>query len=160
MNDQAPASEPPEYVIGAFDGGLVVVDLDEARRLAALNEALAQPSTWGDFLWSTADDEATLSYLTSHYDGGLPETDDIFDANEVPGFTEGTRPPFPKTRFGELPESVMRLGSMRATAVDGDLLHISEERRDDVVAALDGLGSGCVEDKDLIERACGSWRYA
>lgn len=147
------------YAVGSFDGGLVVLAHDEARRLAALNDALEQSSTWGEFLQRISDDPASLSYLTARYSDGLPDPDDAFDFDDVPGFVEGTWPRSPAENFDKLPQSVLALGSIRATAFGGDLLHIAEEQREDVAAALERDGLRCIEDDDLIERACGDWRY-
>ena len=159
MKDRDRTSQTPLYVIGGFDDGLVVVAADEARRLAALNDALERSSNWAAFLQSIADDEATLSYLANQFDEQLPDPNESFDPDEVPGFAEGSWPPLPQARFNQLPESVKRLGSIRATAFDGDLVHIDEERREDVAAALAHEGLPSIDDDDLIERASGAWRY-
>lgn len=147
------------YVIGAFDGGLVVLPVDEARRLAGLNDALEQSQTWSDFLRSIARDDAALSYLADQYDDELPDPDASFDADEIPGFAEGRWPPFPKASTDQIPDSVRALGALCATAFDVDLVHINEARREDTIAALRRVGFDCVDDDDLIGRACGSWRY-
>jgi hypothetical protein len=106
-----------------------------------------------------ADDDASLSYIEDQYDADPPDADEPFEPDEVPGFVESTWPLFPKAGFDQLPESVKTLGSVLATAFDGDLLHMDEERRTELAQALADEGWRCFENDDLIERACGAWRY-
>lgn len=160
------ASAPEARVtlaIGMFDDGLVVMPLGEARRLAALNDALELSGTWGEFVRSISDDAATQTYLTHQLGEDLPDDDEPFDADEVvPGFAEGSWPTFPKQAMLDwLPQSVIDLGSIRTMTLDADYLHIAERLRSIVVRALATDGHDCREDtEDLVVRACGAWRYA
>jgi hypothetical protein len=51
------------FVLDMFDDALVIIPLGEARRLAALNDALETSVTWGEFLTSVGSDVETRSYL-------------------------------------------------------------------------------------------------
>jgi len=155
-------SDRGAYVVGSFDGGLVVIPLTEARQLAALNDALEQSTSWGDFLQRVADDHATQSYLADQYGDELPDEDEPFDADEVPGFADGFWPPFPKeVTLSWIPMAVRQLGTVRGSAFGAEYLHIEEERRSDVIDALRSEGFASVEDtEDLVARACGAWRYS
>lgn len=62
-----------------FDDALIVIPLDEARRLAVLNDALETSTTWGEFLTSVGSDVETRSYLNGYYDDGLPAAEEPFD---------------------------------------------------------------------------------
>jgi hypothetical protein len=150
------------FVIDVFDHGLVVIPLDEARRLAVLEDALEVSSTWGDFLQSVAGDSATLAYLADQYGEDLPSGTEVFDADELPGFADGSWPTFPKHAMLEwLPPSATKLGTIRPTAFAGEYLHIDAQRQPEVMRALAAAGYECQEaDDDLVSRACGAWRYS
>jgi len=158
-NLEAPVSEP--FLIDTFDNGLVVVPLDEARRLAALNRALETCGTWGEFLRAVAADPATLGYLEQAYDGELPEPSEAFDADDVPGFADGDWPTWPKRGMLEwLPGSVQALGTIERTSMNGDFLQLEERLSDEVIEALAAEGIESYEDPDdLVTTASGAWRY-
>jgi hypothetical protein len=149
------------FVIDVFDHGLVVMPLDEARRLAGLNDALEVSSTWGEFLQSIAADSGTLTYLADHYGEDLLEGTEPFDADELPGFADGSWPTFPKRAMLDwLPDSVTNVGITRPTAFAGDYLHIDAQLQPEAMQALAAAGHECQEaDNDLVSRACGAWRY-
>jgi len=148
------------FLLGEFDGSLVVIPRQEARRLAALHDALQHSGTWGEFLARTVQDEDTRDYLASQFDD-LPSSDDAFDPEALPGFGDGW-PTWPRQAMLDwLPASVQALGVVRDTLLSGPLLQIPEGLREDVIKALATEGVECRQDEDdLVTRACGAWMYA
>jgi hypothetical protein len=152
-------SEP--FLIDSFDGGLVVIPLGEAQRLATLNHALEDSDSWGEFLEAVASDRLTTDYLKRIYDGELPDGDAPFDPDELPGFTDGDWPAWPKRAMRDwLPQSVQELGGVQDTLGNGEYLQLDETVLDAVIEALAGEGIESYEDPDdLVTTACGAWRY-
>jgi hypothetical protein len=150
------------FVFDVFDGALVVMPVAEARRLARLNDALADSSTWREFLSRVASDGETTGYLEDQYGGELPRPDDPFDPEDIPGFRDGDWPLWPKAEMLYwIPPSVRALGTVKDSLLSGSFLHLDEARRDEVVAAM--VASRLefqAETEDLVSRACGAWRYA
>jgi hypothetical protein len=161
--DAVSSAAPPRtvFVLDVFDDGLVVMPLDEARRLAALNDALEVSSTWGEFLRLTVGDSGTMGYVQEQYED-LPNEADAFDADELPGFSDGYWPTSPKEAMLDwLPQSVAQLGTIMPSAFAGRYLRIDEHRRHEAIQALAAEGIECREDtEDLVVRACGQWRYS
>jgi hypothetical protein len=149
------------FVFDTFDDSLVVMPISEARRLAALNDALETSSTWGEFLSSVGYDPDTAHYVERQFGDELPGVDATFDPEEIPGFTDGHWPSWPKQAMLDwLPASVQALGTIGETRLTGSFLHLDDDRRDDVIAALHAEGLECEADtQDLVARACGAWRY-
>lgn len=152
-------SEP--FVIDTFDDSLVVMPLSEARRLAALNRALEDSSTWRELQAAIAEDPVTIDYLKDAYDGELPDAADPVDPEELPGFADGDWPLWPKRAMLDwLPASVVELGTVRSTLMNDPYLELDASRFDDVVAALAAENIECYQDRaDLVTTACGAWRY-
>lgn len=149
------------FVVDEFDGSVVVMPASEARRLAALNDAIEQSQTWGEFLARVEQDQATQEYLSYHFGDDLPAPDEQFDSSDLPGFDDGDWPAWPKQKMLDwLPDAVQTLGSVYATAINGDALHIDEALLDAVIDALAAEGIDCSQDADgIVQTACGAWRY-
>jgi hypothetical protein len=110
-------SEHVTYVVDSFDNGVVAIPLDEARRLAALNDALETSATWGEFLTSVAGDVETWTYLNGCYDDEAPLGEETFDPDELPGFADGYWPTWPKQAMLDwLPQQVTKLGVVKTGA--------------------------------------------
>jgi hypothetical protein len=150
------------FVFDVFDDGLIVISLDEALRLAALNDALEISTTWGEFLASVGGDGEIWTYLNGCYDDGLPPAEESFDPDELPGLAEGDWPTFPKQAMLDwLPDSVLKLGTIKTGAFGGSFLHIEEHLADDVIKVLAEEGIDCLQDtEDLVVRSCGQWRIS
>jgi hypothetical protein len=148
------------FIFAVVDGGVVVISVLEAQRLAHLQKALAAASTWGEFLARVGDDPATVTYLDGKYGGELPRAADKFVSTDIPGFLEGDWPTWPnQAMLSLLPASVIALGTVKDSLLNGPLLHINEARAGDVVEAMWLEGFECVEDPgDLVVRACGNWQ--
>lgn len=146
------------FVLDDFDGGLVVVPLHEAQRLAVLTDSIEAARTWGEFLESVADDPETQAYLADQYSSLLPSPSKPFDANDVPGFAEGIWPVWPKQAMLDwLPASIKNLGEVRDSMMTGPFLHLPESLEDEVIDALEAEGFEWRYDlDDLVVRACGS----
>ena len=85
-----------QFVFDVFDGSLVVIPIVEAQRLASLNDALEDSSTWREFQSCVANDAETISYLEGQYGDELPSPDDPFAPEDIPGFVEGAFPAWPQ----------------------------------------------------------------
>jgi hypothetical protein len=151
-------SEP--FLIDSFNDSLVVIPREEARRLAALNNALEDSTTWGEFLDAVATDRVTLDQLEDKFDE-LPARDDPFDPDDIYGFSDGDWPAWPMAKMLDwLPPSVQALGTRQRTAINGDALEIDDDLLSEVIAALAAEGLQGQEDTDgLVATACGAWRY-
>lgn len=149
------------FIFDAFDDGLVVMPISEARRLAALNDALESSSTWGEFFARIANDAETQADVKDQYEGRLPSPDDPFDADELSGFAEYDWPTWPKQAMLDwLPASVKNLGICESTLTTGPFLHLDEGLGDKVIEALAEEGVECHQDsEDVVIRACGAWRH-
>ena len=154
------ASRKDAFVLDGCDGSLVVMPLGEARRLAELNDALDRSRTWAEFLVAVADDAETTAYLAEEYDGELPEPDEPFDPDEIPGFPDGVWPTWPQRAMLDwLPPSVLRLGTLKDSLTSGLFVHLPEQLEDEVIEALEAEGIEWRFDSgDLVERACGGER--
>jgi hypothetical protein len=148
------------FVFAIVDNGVIVIPMLEAQRLARLHKALAESSTWGEFLARVVDDVTTTTYLASQYGEELPGPADTFDATDIPGFLIGDWPTWPKrTMLRSLPASVIALGTANASLLNGPFLHIDEGLAGDVVEAMRLEGLECAQDPDdLVVRACGIWQ--
>jgi hypothetical protein len=135
--------------------------VSEARRLAALNDAIEQSQTWGEFLSRLEQDQAAQEYLSNHFGDDLPAPEEQFDSSDLPGFDDGDWPAWPQQKMLDwLPDAVQTLGSVYATAINGDALHIDETLLDAVIAALAAEGIDCSQDSaGIVQTACGAWRY-
>ncbi len=149
------------FVLGSFDDGLVAMPFTEATRLAMLSDALETSVDWGEFLGAVSNDTDTQAYVREHYGSELPDADEPFDPDELPGFAEGEWPAWPKAAMlDSLPHSVQALGTVRSVTFGPEFLHIDEGREQEVVEALAAEGLECrLDNDDLISRACGAWRY-
>jgi hypothetical protein len=177
---QRDATDGDEQVHGPFIfdtvyDGLVVIPVHEARRLAALNDALASSSSWDELLARVADDREATAYLESpevtdsfewgqyaresFYEDESEYDEYVFDADEVPGVLEGAWPPSPKRLMLRwLPASVKALGKTW-DAVNGPFLHLEEDLRDEVIASMHAEGLECEPDTEgLVSRSCGVGR--
>jgi hypothetical protein len=152
-------SEP--FLIDVFNDSLVVIPLGEARRLAALNDALQNSQTWGEFLDAVARDLATARELAAKFGDELPAREDAFDPDDIYGFADGDWPAWPMQKMLDwLPESVQQLGTIQATAINGDALEIDEDLLQEVIEALAAEGFEGYEDPGAtVQAACGAWRY-
>ena len=141
------AFEP--FVYDEFNGGLVFIPEREAERLASLNDALEESATWGEFYERVRDDADTQQYLAYQYEDERPEPDEPFDAMDLPGFGEGDWPAWPSQKMLDwMPDSVVALGTLGATAINGDMLEFDPRSLRDVVDACAAEGIRCVEDDD------------
>jgi hypothetical protein len=162
MTGLAEPSDASRFLVGIVDGDLIVMPLDEARRLAVLNDALENATTWGQFLSLVARDHDTLAYIADRLGPDLPSEAEDFDPEDIPGFAESEWPLWPKRGMLEwLPESVKVLGSIKETLLSGAFLQCDAGSVEQVIAALREEGFESVPDADeLLDRACGTWRYA
>jgi hypothetical protein len=147
-------------VFDVFEGGLVVMPLRDARRLAGLNGALPSSSTWGEFLGRAETDLETQTYLREHYEDGLPGRDEPFEADELPGFADGVWPADPRqAMFDWLPAAILELGAVRERLLNGQRVHLDEDLQDQVIDALAAEGIECrIDVEDLVAGSCGAWR--
>jgi hypothetical protein len=150
------------FVFDVFDDSLVMIPLEEARRLADLNDALETSATWGEFLARVVDDPKTMAHLREGPEEGLPSVEEPFDPDVLPGFADGTWPAFPKQAMLDwLPESVIKIGVIKSMAFGGSLLHLDEDLEEQIIAALADEGIDAHQDNvDLVGRASGAWRYS
>ena len=151
-------SEP--FLIDSFNDSLVVIPRGEAQRLAALNDALENSKTWGEFLDAVSADQITLEELADKCEK-LPVRDAPFVADDINGFADGDWPAWPLVGMLEwLPESVQELGTVEHTLMNGTSLVIGEGLLDAVIDALAAEGVESYQDpEDLVTKACGAWRY-
>jgi hypothetical protein len=156
--DSDPA--PDLFVFDTVDRGLVFIPIAEAQRLALLNDALADASTWGEFLSDVANDVDTSAYLGSQYGKEPPGAGEEFDPADIPGFLSGDWPTWPKrAMLSNLPASVRALGIVGDSLLNGFFLHLDEDNSDEIVEAMRLEGLECVQDSDdLVVRACGIWQ--
>jgi hypothetical protein len=145
------------FVLGIAGDWLVVMPLSEARRLAALEEALWESRTWGAFRSRIADDPQTLAELRERFDGHLPDPAGPFHADDIPGHADGSWPSWPaQAMLDWLPRSVQALGTIEESVFNGPLLRLDEAVRGEVLDAMAAEGIECREDsRGLVARACG-----
>lgn len=148
------------FVFGIVDDDLIVMPLDEAHRLATLNDALEHAITWEEFLRDIGTDADTLAYLADSLGPDLPAGDEAFAPDDIPGFAEGDWPVWPQRRMMTwLPGSVLTLGSIHQTLLNGPYLQLDEASQELVISTLRRAGFECFPDTEgLLDRACGSWR--
>src|SRR4051812_42791104 len=99
-------------VVGLFQDSVVVVPQAEAQRLATLNDALADASTWGEFL-DALDLADARDVVERTFDGTKPDRDAAFAPEDVAGFADGDWPTWPAAQMLRwLPADVQQLGSV------------------------------------------------
>jgi hypothetical protein len=147
-------------VIGVFQEQVVVLPREEAERLAVLNDALQAATTWGQLL-DAIDARDAREAVELAFDDEEVDRDAPFDAEQIGAFTDGDWPTWPAGAMLEwLPADVVALGRVERTAISGDMLDLPRDRLDDVMARLTASGVTVERDDDIVDRACGGWRYA
>ena len=106
-----------ELVFGTIRGGagtetLVFIPAERAQQLAAIHKAIGQAKTWGEFRQRiSTEDWDELARCFDEYDK-TPQLGDAFNAEDVPGFTDGDWPDWPEQEMMSWlpPEAVARFG--------------------------------------------------
>ncbi len=148
------------WVIGEFDDALVVGPRDEVSRLAILNDALRDASTWGELLDRIGCEQGLVDEVSQRFGEELPGGEESFDVYDIHGYGEGGWPPSPfELMMRWLPPAVTDLGAVSRTLLGDDLLRIDPGSRSKVELLLAQLGVRFSEDDSMVSRACGAWRY-
>jgi hypothetical protein len=146
------------YVLDALGDRLVVIPLAWARRLASLRAAIRECGTWGEFLDEIAADPKTLADLTHRLGGELPNDDESFSADDLPGYGDGDWPMWPaQAMLDWLPESVQALGTVEYSTFNGPFLQLDPDGQKEVIEALAAEGIECHQDTENIVARASGW---
>ncbi len=87
----------------------------------------------------------------------LPQPEDAFDPDAIPGYDDGDWPIWPLQYMLEwIPKDIQqRFSTVERSATSGPCLTLMSEKTDEVVKALEKRGFGYIEDESLVIRACG-----
>lgn len=164
---------------GIIDKSLVYIPEEEAERLAAIWEAINKSETWADFIRIAGEEEFDQlmldilealghealylpykmgedlrSYVTDLY---LPQPEDPFTTEVIPGFEEGEYLPIPAQEMVSwIPEELFdEMGEVRLHEDYGFIYYINPENQPLVDASLAAGGYHIRHDQSLVERASG-----
>lgn len=172
MQDGTPGETPrARLVYGDVQDGLVFIDEEEARDLARLHGALNRAKTWGEFraqapphwyedaverLGEQMQDEIEDAEDDAYEE---PASEQVFAAEEIPGYVDGEWPGFPHVSMGSwLPDEVRdRFGTMTHSwgPDESYWIVLAPESEDQIVAAMRRHGYECVRDDGLVWKASG-----
>lgn len=154
-------SAPQAVIIGKLASGdnedaIFAMLETEANRYATLWSAINSSQTWGDFRSQCASD--SWSELVTHFadcEVSIPTEDCQFDSAELPGLEDGDWPPSPQATIkGWLPEPAVHLLQPFETVHNGEFFEFNGRDKTSLIAILENVGFTCVEDTDLLQRAC------
>ncbi len=166
-------------VYGNIDNNLVFSPESEAIALARRWYAIRNATTWQDFIDFTSEDtfnqliyeilealelvdlypnylmgEDLSNYITDLH---LPQPEDAFTTDVLPGFEEGTYMPVPAQEIiSWLPEELQdNLGQFDHHGVFEFVYRIDPEKEMMVVQSLEAAGFLCKKNQELMEQAHG-----
>jgi hypothetical protein len=131
------------------DDAVTFAPLVEAERVHDLHRAL-ESSTWGEF--RAAVGEALFATMfADHEPADLPVAGDEFNAEQVPGFSDGDFPPWLAPDMDRwIPRDLLSdFGRRTVTAVNGSFWQIPEGRAEAMAEALRGRGYVVERREDL-----------
>jgi hypothetical protein len=131
------------YRVVPYNGGVVVATEDRAHYIARLHNALRTSRTWAEFRAAVPKQEYS-KILAILDDNGEPRPKgaDNFDAEQVPGWSDGDYPPWLQKEMSQLlPRSLLeKVGTLQETAINGSYWHIPAERIPEMIQHLAELG--------------------
>jgi hypothetical protein len=119
-------------------------------------------STFEEFLRSEremdpriTEEEAREAYLDLSIGERLPEMDDPFSMDDIPGASDGDYPSWPaRAMLSWVPESIRHsFGRVENSVINGDFLTFDPASAKTLVEAFEREGYHCVRDDDLVRRA-------
>ncbi len=164
---------------GNIDKSLVYIPEDEALRLASLWQAIRTSETWADFIRLAGEEEFDQlimdilealghealfvsykmgedlrAYITDLY---LPQPEDPFTTDIIPGFEEGEYLPIPAQEMVSwIPEELFdEMGEVKLHEDYGFIYYINPENQPLVDASLTAGGYQIKHHQELVERASG-----
>ena len=167
VEDEQPESARPlsrkilvfGQITKAGEPTLIFIPEADAIRLAAIHNAIANSSTWGEFFDAIPPEEMDAVYARLFDDGDerLPDRSAKFDSDAL-GCGDGDYPDWPEQKMLEwLPADVCRrLGKVESSVLNGDYLSLDVRRAPEIIAALEASGFECRWDEALVKRASGN----
>ncbi len=149
-----------EVVYADCNDELVFLPKELALELAQIRAALDTSKTWGEFQANVPAhvyEEIMAGMKDDEDPEALPQSEDAFDANDIPGYEDGDWPLWPlQEMLNWMPKDIQqRFGKVVPSAVNGDCLELMSEKADEIVRALESRGFSCAEDESLVIQACG-----
>jgi hypothetical protein len=165
-------------VYGVFEGGLIYIQEEEAIKQAATRRALIESETWADFIDIASEDvfldliyeiletlghqalypqylmgEDLRNYITDLY---LPQPEDPFTTDIIPGFDDGTYLPHPaQEMIAWLPEDLVdEIGEIQIHDKLQFVYHIKPEMEELMLITLGSLGYTVKRNQELVDQAC------
>lgn len=169
MPNNAPEDPAKDLVYAAFpadsDGDLIFIPKTQAKRLAQIHLA-ARSATWGEFrsklpdgVWKEIaediyEEEWPLrkGQTAEREDGNEPLADEPLDSDDIPGYEESDWPEWPVQQMLDwVPKLIQQaFGTVEATRISGDYLHLDPTREREIVAAFEQAGYRCTKDEALV----------
>ena len=140
------------------DENLVFIPQRQARRLAAIHNAISEATTWKSFCDRMPLDDLCDVVSELRGDRKLPATTDDFDRRWLPGpYHDGDWPGWPEQLMENwLPRRICaEYGKREGTRLNGWFLILDVTRADEIVQALERKGFQLRHDPRLVRRACG-----
>ncbi len=149
-----------EVVYADYKGELIFLPEELALELAQIRAALDTSKTWGEFRANVPAhvyEEIMVGMKDDEDPEALPQPENAFDANDIPGYEDGDWPVWPlQEMLNWMPKDIKRrFGKVVPSAVNGDSLELMSEKADEIVRVLESQGFRCTEDESLVIRACG-----
>lgn len=124
-----------------------------ALDIAQAYEAVDSSTTWGELvnrLPGYMRDE-----LMNFFEEEVPNENDAFERDDVPGLADGDWPGFPAQEMLEwMPRDIQqRFGKVETTVFNGDYLEFDSLCEQEIVTALEQNGFKCIANQQLIGRA-------
>ena len=142
------------------DANLVFIPQRQARRLAAIHDAISEATTWKSFCDRMPLDDLWEVARQLREGRKLPAMTDDFDDRWLPfGYHDGDWPDWPEQLMENwLPRRICaEYGKREGTLLNGEFLILDVTRAEDIVQALECEGFRLHCDQRLIRRACGYW---
>lgn len=139
------------YLISPYNNGAVFAEPKRAKLVDRINSAIESSKTWGEF--RKAMPPAEYSEIVRKYDEDgekRPRSGDAFDAEQLPGFSDGDYPPWLQREMETiLPRSFFNKFGESVSTSNGDYWMIPETNLASACAALELLGYHIDEAVDL-----------
>ncbi len=149
-----------ELVYGNRHGELIFIPKDLAEDLATLHFALETSKTWGEFKANVPDrmyEEVIALVRDDENPELLPQPEETFDSDSIPGYADGDWPLWPRQYMLEwVPKDIQEhFGNIVFSIFNGPYLQFYSENTQEIVEVLEKHGFSCSEDVALVESAHG-----
>ena len=156
-----------DLVYGVVSDNVIVMHKAYAEELAQVRHTVDTAKTWKEFqeLMPEKRYQEIMERMREYREDALdedeelvmPNPDDPFDSEELPGYFDGDWPGWPQQEMLDwLPKDLIKaFGNVQSSSLNGYFLEIAAEKQDDLVKALEARGYVLIHDEPLVKAADG-----